>query len=481
MKKKIGAIWMIVAAGAALRLIQYAYNRSIWLDEACLALNILERDYYGLLQPLEAGQVAPILFLWLEKAMTLLLGNNEWALKVIPLLSSLAALVLIHPLARRLTGSATAAWMTLVLFALSPMLLRYTTEVKQYSTDVLIAVLLPAIATDSLPALRRHRYGWLMLAGALSVGLSNIAVLVLFSTGLYELLTRWRTRNWSHLASFIGAYAVLVAVFAGYYALFIRHHPTRDFMVGYWQFAFLPLPLWSVESWRWMAENWGYYLFKVCCYDFQGIRPLRFLPGWYGLAWALGFWVAFSRRQYGLLFFAAFPPMLHWTLSAAQLYPFYPTVALYLSVGMLMAIGAGLGYASDRVGERWGKRAHLALLGFALLWPIGQLALNFPLQFEEIRPALRYIEARKSPVQRLMVYPKAQPPVDFYARTGGISADLQESLIPFDTILPPGEHWVLLAHLTPAAQRQLRRALARNSAQPVDSLLLKGASAYLFR
>ncbi len=58
-----------VAIGAALRLCQFALvRRSMWMDEAMMALNIPARSFASLLRPLDYNATAPFLFLWLERA-----------------------------------------------------------------------------------------------------------------------------------------------------------------------------------------------------------------------------------------------------------------------------------------------------------------------------------------------------------------------------------------------------------------------------
>src|SRR5689334_23171439 len=85
------SIWAVLF-GALVRLVQYASNRSLWSDEAMLALNIVDRSYLELLKPLDYNQAAPPLFLWLEKLAVQLLGNNEYALRLVPLTAGLIAL-----------------------------------------------------------------------------------------------------------------------------------------------------------------------------------------------------------------------------------------------------------------------------------------------------------------------------------------------------------------------------------------------------
>jgi len=59
---------------------QYYLNRSLWLDEAMLANNILNRNLLELLQPLDNFQSAPPLFLILLKLISYL-SKEEWALR----------------------------------------------------------------------------------------------------------------------------------------------------------------------------------------------------------------------------------------------------------------------------------------------------------------------------------------------------------------------------------------------------------------
>jgi predicted membrane-bound mannosyltransferase len=73
--------------GIILRIWQYAANRSLWLDEAALALNIVNRSFIGLLLPLDNNQQAPLGFLIIQKAFTIVLGNSEYSLRLFPLLA----------------------------------------------------------------------------------------------------------------------------------------------------------------------------------------------------------------------------------------------------------------------------------------------------------------------------------------------------------------------------------------------------------
>ncbi len=99
----IAALLMLL--GALLRLRQYLTGRSLWADEAMLALNIVNRDFAGLLRPLDYDQGAPIGFLLVEKIFNSILGKNEFALRLFPLLIGLISLWLFYLLLKQMTGS----------------------------------------------------------------------------------------------------------------------------------------------------------------------------------------------------------------------------------------------------------------------------------------------------------------------------------------------------------------------------------------
>jgi len=80
-------IAILIGLGILLPLIQFIYNRSIWLDEAMLSLNIIHKGYFELLKPLDYVQVAPILFLIIEKFFSTIIPNSEYGLRLFPLLS----------------------------------------------------------------------------------------------------------------------------------------------------------------------------------------------------------------------------------------------------------------------------------------------------------------------------------------------------------------------------------------------------------
>jgi len=135
-------ILIIIAClvGFFLRTYFYIINRSLWLDEAMLALNIVNRSFLDLLKPLDLDQAAPVGFLLLQKVAICLLGVRDYVLRIVPMLSGLLSIPLMYAVTSQYRQS--CVFFSLALFALSPKLIYYSSELKQYSTDVLASLLL---------------------------------------------------------------------------------------------------------------------------------------------------------------------------------------------------------------------------------------------------------------------------------------------------------------------------------------------------
>lgn len=216
----LGADAVIVAAivlGCVIRIVQYAADRSLWLDESALALNIIDRSAGALLGPLAFSQAAPPGFLLVEKAFMHLFGRGEYALRLFPLLCSLAALPLFAVLARRMLTRWPAALATL-LFAGAGDLIYYGSEVKQYSSDVTatLVLLLLGVLLSERSSLRRSTATAFAAAGCVALFCSYAsvfpAVAIAVVLGVRELSRRRRITSVLVVATVWGLASLLVVV-----------------------------------------------------------------------------------------------------------------------------------------------------------------------------------------------------------------------------------------------------------------------------
>lgn len=227
-------LWVIICFGILVRLVQYLYNRSLWADEAVLALNIVNRTYLELLQPLDYEQGAPLGFLMVEKLAVQLFGNNEYALRLFPLLSGIISLLLFYFLAKRFIPR-LAIPTALALFASLPHLVYYASEVKQYSTDVMIALLSCLVAMQlRRPKLNPAQIITISIVGAIAIWFSHPAVFVLAGVGTPSLLV-CITRRETRIISKLGICFTWILSFAVFYFISIRSLGSSKELLQSWQ------------------------------------------------------------------------------------------------------------------------------------------------------------------------------------------------------------------------------------------------------
>ena len=90
-------------SASSLRLVTFALNFPLWGDEAFVAANFISRGYLDLLRPLDYSQICPSLFLWLELSAVKLFGFQEYSLRLVPTLASVASVFLFAHVAGRVT------------------------------------------------------------------------------------------------------------------------------------------------------------------------------------------------------------------------------------------------------------------------------------------------------------------------------------------------------------------------------------------
>ncbi|MGE5415044.1 MAG: glycosyltransferase family 39 protein, partial [Syntrophomonadaceae bacterium] len=228
----------------ALRLWQYLANASLWIDEIALAENVLNRPLGELVgQPLYLDQVAAPGFLALAKGATAAFGSSEYALRLVPLLSGLLALLLFRALARRFQPVWVAA-LSVAILALAPTLIAHGAEFKPYSMDILASVWLTMAAF----AVTDRGAAWPAWLGAIVLGTTFVwfsqgAIFVVAGLGAALVLLARRERRFG---AWLGVTLGLWAASAGAAALAaMRRVPTemRDYLDRFWQPS---LPRWPL-------------------------------------------------------------------------------------------------------------------------------------------------------------------------------------------------------------------------------------------
>jgi hypothetical protein len=101
----------LVLLGVGLRLWEYIFNRSLYLDEILLTRSIVGMPLGELLtKPLLMDQVAPRGFLLIERLVVMVLGPSEWGLRLFPFLCGILSVILFRRLAERVLTGAGPRW-----------------------------------------------------------------------------------------------------------------------------------------------------------------------------------------------------------------------------------------------------------------------------------------------------------------------------------------------------------------------------------
>ncbi|EHJ47702.1 hypothetical protein DFW101_1694 [Solidesulfovibrio carbinoliphilus subsp. oakridgensis] len=471
----------IVAFGCALRAEQLLWNRSLWLDEAFLALAIVERPLSTLLAlPLPYEQTPPPLFLVLVKMFSTVAGTSETALRAIPFASACLALGLWPLSARRHSRSCLLAGA--FLLAVSSGGVYYAAEFKPYATEALLSVLFLLAARrflegEPLP----HPAGWAVLfALAPWLGFPTIFLLAGLAGGLLAARRSAHNRQgpaWALLA--VGGLSFLVM-----YGVYARPASATQLRAGYWEAFAAPLPT-SLSAFLWYGERAS----QVLCHFFGLQHP------WQGAVLAglavVGAVAVLRRdRAYGCVL--TLPIAAAVLLSMTGRFPLHerlllftlPLCCLLLAEG-LVALGARFGRV--RPACKWLPAAAVLAL---LVRPMAAAVFD-PGSFErqEFKTISAQIAQARADGDAVFVFQAAVPLLEYYGRqdprltgftplsvTRGDPSSLDEAV---RTVKAAGHGWVLFAHVRQREERLLEAAFEDGGAVR-QRLAAKGVWAFAF-
>ncbi len=359
--------WLLLFAGLLVRVERYLLQFPIWNDEAFVALNCVERDYAGLTEHLQFGQVVPILFLWGEHTVWRLLGPSECAMRLLPLLLGGAGLCLVWWLARRTSGSLVAL-LTVGILSVSMWPISMSSSVKPYSADLFCAVLLFAVAVNWLR--RPERDGRMLLLAVLAplaIMTSYPAVFVAGGISLALLPTVWRSAGFRGKVIFVLYNLLFIGSFLGHYALIGREqiNPEKSVIHAYlldvWQNGFPPANLLMGPLW-WLDQQTGRML-AYPCGDSHGGSTATFILALVGCA------VWWKRGQRTLLAMMLAPFALNLVAAILHKYPYGSCgrVSQHLAPASCLLAATGMAYLIERFSRSLRQQLHCAYCCAALL------------------------------------------------------------------------------------------------------------------
>lgn len=205
--------WLAVLAIVALAVYVRLYHLgrpAFWFDEV-FSLDIIDRPFgelWGLRKDVHPPLYYMLLHLWFGWV-----GHDEYALRLLSVLFSLATLPAIYLIGRRIAG----AWLglaALLCLAVSPFSIEYAQELRAYALLGCIGAwtlygftrLVAAPERAALPPRRGDRLGWALAGGGslLALYTHNLGLLLPFATTLVAMALWWPrperarlARNWA--------------------------------------------------------------------------------------------------------------------------------------------------------------------------------------------------------------------------------------------------------------------------------------------
>lgn len=428
-QKQTYTLWLLISVililGVFFRTAQFATDRSLWLDEAMLALNIVDKSYVELTGPLDRNQGAPIGFLFIEKSFVKLFGNKDYILRIMPFLSGIAALFLMCFLSRHILGLRGTP-LALGLFAVSTPLIYYASEVKQYSSDVALCLLLLLVSVKCLDEKANKKlFILLTIIGSVALMMSHSSIFIMTGVAACLGLDALSRRDKRRCLWLISVFSVWAGVFVALYFLSFRSLAANTALTGYWSSGFMPLPPW--DDLAWFMNSFLRMLTNPVGLSTNLNTKL--------LATALLFSgcvsLVFRNWKIALLLLVPFVSLL--LLSGFEKYPFKGRLILFLIPLVLILIGEG-GECLYRFVKRYSVIAASIIsvgLFVVLMHQPGRKAvknLHNPNMREHIKPVLTYMNQNRQDTDAVYVYYGAIPAFDFYKPEFADQLDYMEGI-----------------------------------------------------
>ena len=451
----------MIVIGAFLRLWQYLANSSLWIDEAALARNILDRPVGGLLKGLSYAQVAPVGFLLVEKGAVSLLGTSEYALRAFPLACGILSQILFWQIAKRVL-SGWFAPVAVGLLSLGTPFIYFSSQVKQYSSDVAAAVLLLLAAVEiRRRGVNRTRACWFGIVGATLVWFSQPAAFVLAGIGLALVIMLWAERDVLAARTYAISGTLWAASVSAAAVLAMRNlsDRDRDYFQAFWADGFMPFPPRTVADAGWLFNKliWAFGAFASGMSRTTGGLNYRWSVV-FAITMFAGLWALWkSEKSRDVALFVALPVLVVAALSAAKVYPFTARLFTFLLPGLLLATAAG----AELLLAHWPSRAQfltpafLAVLGGSPVYAIATALPPFRLQ--HLRPVIEHVIARREPGDAVYVFYGAGQAFHYYAQRYGLTTGNtmvgscsigkpQRYLHELDQLRGKPRVWILLTH-----------------------------------
>lgn len=475
----IGIVFAL-SYGFFLRWKLYIANRSLWIDAASLANDVIHSSYADLFKPFADEQSAPSGFLIVTKFIGSFFNYNEYSLLFLPLLFGVASMALFTILSLQMLGR-KAAYIAVIIFSLSSTVIYYSAEYKPYSADVFFAILLIYLVNITIKNNFSNRsFLALGLAGLLAIWFSFAA---LFIIAAISLAMFWSVYSDKKNKPYFKKTLLLLSAWLVYYVIIfflVINRSVQPAMYVYHATGFAPFPIRSFKDIQWYIDT----ATLVFAHPL-GMGRLFQLPL---LCLCAGI-IVFLKKTNRLTSIILFTPLLF--LFMASLLKKYPILTghneinsrliLFIVPILCLCIAQGAWYFLQNKSLVIYTLFVMVLLNFSIFSNHNRYLK------EETRPLVEYIQQKKLPGDSIYVYKAAIPAFRYYTRNAPMDyfagnyhpTNPQGYVDEFSTLPHTGRYWLIFSHDFEAKEKILLTYL-NSEAKKLDEKKTKGASLYLY-
>lgn len=377
---------LILAAGIFLRLNRYLADLPFWGDEAWVAVDLATRSFRDILfnSNYDASFSVPAPgFMLTEKAMISVLGLSETSFRLFPFFCGVAGIFLFKRLLKGLVRPRVLLT-ALAFFVFSDLLIYYSSELKQYSSDVFFVLLVLVAHSRALKrSMDEKGTTALLLAGVLGLLFSLPIILVLCGLVFGQTAVFYRRKQLSEMGRYLLVGGLWMVIFTLLWWNYYSFNYLRPDVLAYQKPYYLSLPL--------TFSEWGSFLKKLFAV-FRSPLDLSW-PGLAALIVATGCWSLWSRDR-GRLLPLLLPVLFTVGLSMAERYPFHGRFLAFLLPVFFILVAQGIGQVME--GPPWRLLTGILILAVLMSQPLGRsLKYLIPEAEADIRSLVTYLRSHQ--------------------------------------------------------------------------------------
>ena len=328
------------------------------------------------------------------------------ALRLVPLLAGLLSVFIFSKIVRRLFDYPFAA-MAFAFFVFNSNLVYYSSEVKQYSFDVLVAVSMSYLTLILLENLGNKKR-WILLSflGSIFIWCSQPVVFVLAGVWIALLVQTFQKKE--KLTNLILPTICWTISFILFFYLQILPTLQNSGLVNYHTEYFMPLKFWENDSWRWYFNTF----IKILG------NPGGFFYKWLALPFALfggyALWKK-SSPSHWLLFVT--PLIFAFLASGLGLYSTIPRLLLFTGPSIILLVSFGLFFFYEKIKKLlYSSWLVGGIVGLLVLQSFLNTSIHNIAKFkrEEITTALKDIEKNRNSSEELYAYAFTDAALRYY-------------------------------------------------------------------